>query len=123
MNKIELVGNLTKDCEMNYFKDGASMATLNLAVSHSYDDKADFFYIKKFNVSENLAKYLTKGSKIAVVGHLKNNNFTDDDGYTEFRNDIVGDEIELLNSTFNNEENNKVEETQENKRPRRRIRK
>lgn len=104
MNKIELVGNLTKDCEMNYFKDGASMATLNLAVSHSYDDKADFFYIKKFNVSENLAKYLTKGSKIAVVGHLKNNNFTDDDGYTEFRNDIVADEIELLNSTFNNEE-------------------
>lgn len=97
MNKVFFIGNLVKDAELNYTKNKKVLLNLNIAVNHSYDDKADFFFLKGFgNRWEKVSQYLTKGVKISVEGHLQNNNFEDEEGYTEFRNDIVIDNIELL---------------------------
>lgn len=97
MNKVFFIGNLVKDAELKYTKNENVLLNLNIAVNHSYDDKADFFFVKGFGKRwEKLSEYLTKGVKIAVEAHLQNNNFEDEEGYTEFRNDIVIDNIELL---------------------------
>lgn len=100
-NKITLIGNLTKDAELNKF------LTLSIAVENRFakDRDADFFYLKGFGDRWNkLAEYLTKGTKVAIEAHLSNNNFETEDGYTEFRNDIVIDEIVLLGSPRKDED-------------------
>lgn len=104
-NKITLIGNLTKDAELDKF------LTVSIAVENRFakDRDADFFYLKGFGDRWNkLAEYLTKGTKVAIEAHLSNNNFETEDGYTEFRNDIVIDEIVLLSSPRNDENTNSV---------------
>lgn len=100
MNKVILIGNLVKDAEFKELKNDTYVLNLNLAVNNSYTDSADFFYLKGFGERwKKVSEYLTKGTKISIEAHLKNNNFTDEDGYTEFRNDIIIDNLELLGSS------------------------
>lgn len=60
MNKVELIGNLTKDVELHETQSGKSVATLNIAVN-GYNDTTDFFTVNVWNAqADNCAKYLSK---------------------------------------------------------------
>ena len=73
MNKIILVGRLTRDPELRTTPNGISVCSLSLAVSRRMDrDKTDFFDITVWRqAGENCAKYLSKGRQVAVEGEMQ----------------------------------------------------
>ena len=103
MNKVFLIGNLTRDPELSTTSSGVSLCRLSLAVSRRFANadgtrETDFFNITVWrNDAENCNKYLNKGSKIAVVGSLQNRTY-EVDGVKRYATDIVASEIEFLNS-------------------------
>lgn len=103
MNKVFLIGNLTRDPELSTTSSGVSLCRLSLAVSRRFANadgtrETDFFNITVWrNDAENCSKYLNKGSKIAVVGSLQNRTY-EVDGVKRYATDIIASEIEFLNS-------------------------
>ena len=77
MNKVFLIGNLTRDPELSTTNSGISVCRISIAVSRRFANadgsrETDFFNVVAWRaIAENCAKYLKKGSKIAVMGKLK----------------------------------------------------
>lgn len=104
MNKVMLMGRLTKDPEVRY-TGGESMAVARytLAVNRRYkknsDKEADFISCVTFGRSAEFAeKYLRKGMKIAVIGRISTGSYKDKDGNTRYTTDIIVDEHEFAES-------------------------
>ncbi len=96
MNKVILMGRLTKDPELRYTQGnpGTAVCRYSLAVNRSYkrdgEPDADFFNCVAFgNRGEFANKYLKKGTMIAVVGELRNGSYTDRDGNKRYSTEIV----------------------------------
>ena len=103
MNKIILIGNLTKDPELTTTANGTSVCKFTLAVNRNYTDnegnrKADYFNIVVWRgQGENCAKWLKKGSKVSIVGSVENRSYEDKEGVKRTATDIVANEVEFLN--------------------------
>ena len=110
MNKVTLLGRLTRDPEFDQTTSGISVAKFTLAVNRRYTNEdgereADFINIVAWRTNADIChKYLKKGSKIAVVGSIQNRSYEGTDGTKKFTTDIMADEIEFL-STKNDGEN------------------
>lgn len=100
MNKVHLIGNLTKDVELNETQAGIKVARFTLAVGRKFErDVTDFFNIVVWRgLAENCANYLKKGSKCAMVGTLQNRSYEASDGSKRYVTEIVADEVEFLNT-------------------------
>ena len=102
MNKVFLIGNLTRDPETSETSSGIYVCRFAIAVNRSYTGadgtrETDFFNITVWRqLAENCGKYLKKGSKVAVVGQLQNRSYEDKDGIRRNVTDIVASEIEFL---------------------------
>lgn len=102
MNKVILVGNLTRDPELRETPNGAKVCTFGLAVSRDYTDsqgnkETDFFNITVWREKgENCYKYLKKGKKVAVVGSLQNRKYEDSEGAMRYVTEIIASEVEFL---------------------------
>ena len=102
MNKVYLIGNLTRDPELSTTNSGISVCRISLAVSRRFASadgsrETDFFNIVAWRaIAENCAKYLKKGSKIAVVGSIQNHSYEGTDGAKRYTTDITAEEIEFL---------------------------
>ena len=102
MNKVYLIGNLTRDPELNETASGISVCRFTVAVSRDYRNgdgmrETDFFNITVWRQqAENCGKYLKKGNKVAVVGSLQNRSYEDKEGIKRTVTDIVASEIEFL---------------------------
>ena len=102
MNKVYLIGNLTRDTEMSETPSGVPFCRLGLAVNRPYagsdgERATDFFNITVWRThAENCGRYLKKGSKVAVVGSLQNRSYEDKDGNKRTVTDIVASEVEFL---------------------------
>ena len=112
MNKFEMVGNLVKDADLQYTKDEHQHLKIQIAVRNPYardeEHQADFFFLDGFGDRwENVAKYLTKGIKVGVVGRIQNNNYEDQDGNLIYQDEYVIDELELLSSQQSSEPSKK----------------
>lgn len=73
MNNINIIGNLTKDVEVKYTQNNKAVTTVTVAVNEGYGDNQKTYFIDVQvweKQAENLAKYCSKGSKIAVSGKL-----------------------------------------------------
>lgn len=104
MNKVELIGNLTKDVELHETQNGKKVTTLNIAVN-GYNNTTDFFTVNVWNAqAENCAKYLSKGKKVAIVGELHNRSFEDKDGNKRTVCEITANEVEFLSPKEDKEE-------------------
>ena len=85
MNKVILVGNLTKDPELSETPSGVAVCKFSLAVSRDYTNAegnrdTDFFNITVWRGrAENCGKYLKKGNKVAIVGSLQTRSYEDKD--------------------------------------------
>ena len=96
MNQIILTGYLTRDIELSRTSSGKAVTKVGLAVRKHYGDESDFFTIKIWDkLAEHAAKYLRKGSKVLVRGHLAREVYQKDDVQIE-RVLIECDEIEFL---------------------------
>ena len=99
VNKVILVGNLGRDAELRYTPGGAPVATLNLATTEVWNDKAsgqkqektEWHRIVLWGKSaESLSEYLTKGKQIYVEGRLQTRKWQDKDGHDKYTTEIRG---------------------------------
>ena len=107
MNKVFLIGNLTRDPELSETSNGTAYCRFTIAVSRNYGDKeTDFFNIVTWRgQAENCGKFLAKGKKVAVVGSLQNRSYEDKDGNKRTVTDIVASEVEFLSAANSSSEN------------------
>lgn len=104
MNHVSLVGRLTRDIEMRYTPNGLAVGRLALAVNRkvkkgdSWEAEASFFDVTLFGkMAEALDPYLTKGSRIAVSGELKQDRW-ESQGQKHSKVVIIAQDIQLLGS-------------------------
>jgi single-strand DNA-binding protein len=112
MNKVILMGRLTKDPEMRYTQsNNTAKCTFTLAVDRRFNEpgeekQVDFLNIVAWkNQAEFCSKYFTKGLKVAIVGSLQNRTWEDDKG-KHYATDVIADEVYFAESKKNNESNN-----------------
>lgn len=102
MNKVILIGNLTKDPELTTTTSGVSICRFTLAVSRRYTNsegerETDFINIVVWrNLADNCHKFLRKGSKAAVVGSLQTRSYDAQDGSKRYVTEVVADEVEFV---------------------------
>ena len=102
MNKVFLIGNLTKDPDVRTTGGGTNVCTFRIAVSRRFQNQqgervADFFDIVAWRQLADLCgRYLAKGRKVAVVGELQTRTYDAKDGTKRYVTEIVADEIEFL---------------------------
>jgi len=104
VNKVILVGNLGRDAELRYTPGGAAVATINMATTEVWNDKAGQKQEKTEwhrvvlwgKQAESLAEYLVKGKQIYVEGRLQTRQWDDKDGNKRYTTEIRGDKIVLL---------------------------
>ena len=116
MNKVFLIGNLTREPEISQTPNGIAVCRLSIAVNRNYtgadgNRETDFFNITVWRTqAENCSKYLRKGSKIAITGSIQNRSYEDKDGNKRTATDIVANEVEFLS----NKQDDEQERTQTN---------
>lgn len=105
MNKVILMGRLTRDPEVRYTQGDNTMAIVrySLAVDRRFkrdgEPDADFINCVAFGKSGEFAeKYLKKGTKIAVVGRIRTGSYTNKDGQKVYTTDVVVEEQEFAES-------------------------
>lgn len=101
MNKVMLIGNLTRDPEVMTTANGILVCKFTIAVNSGFgaNSRVDFFNIVTWrSQAENCHKYLKKGSKVSIIGSIQNNDYTDKDGIKRYTIIINATEVEFLNS-------------------------
>lgn len=102
MNNVNLIGNLTRDVELRTTDSGMSIARFSLAINRGKDKDgndrgADFPNIVVFGKqAENCNKYLGKGKKVAIQGHLQTGSYEKSDGTKVYTTDVIADRVEFL---------------------------
>lgn len=109
MNKWIGIGNLTRDIELQYSNNGNAVLNNSIAVQRRFkkegQQEVDFINIVVWGKqAENMANYLTKGSKVAISGRLEVRSYEAKDGTTKYVSEIIADEVEFL--SWNSEQNN-----------------
>lgn len=103
MNKIILIGRLTKDPELSYTQGGKAVCKFTLAVDRPYNGEskeADFINIVVWNkAGESAAKYLAKGRQTAVEGRLQIRSYDGNDGKKRYITEVIADRVEFIGST------------------------
>ena len=102
MNKLTIIGNLTKDPELRTTATGLSVCSFTVAVNRKKSrqqgqQEADFFRVSAWReLGENCAKYLAKGRKVAVVGSVRITTNTAQNGQTYSNMDVIAEDVEFL---------------------------
>lgn len=100
MNRVDMVGNLTRDPELRKTQDGISVCTFSIGVTRPRDrEKSDFFSVVTWRgLADNCSRYLSKGRRVAVSGHLETRSYDDKNGVKRYVTEIMADEVEFLSS-------------------------
>lgn len=102
MQRFICVGNLSKDPETGETPSGVSVCKFSIAVNRDYTNEdgsrdVDFFNVVTWrNLADNCAKYLKKGSKVAIVGKLQNRQYEAKDGSKRNVTEIIAEQVEFL---------------------------
>ena len=103
MNKVTIIGNLTRDPELRSTRDGTSVCTFTVAVNRrgrsaeAGQPEADFFRVTVWRqLGETCAKYLTKGRKVCVIGPVILDTYTGNDGVQRANLSVTADDVEFL---------------------------
>jgi single-strand DNA-binding protein len=101
LNKVVLIGRLTKNPDLRHTQSGIAVARFTLAVDRGFknqdgEKQADFIPITVWRgQAENCAKYLQKGRLVAVAGRIQTGSY-DKDGQRVYTTDVVADEVRFL---------------------------
>ena len=104
MNKVILIGNLTKDPEITTTNNGVSVCRFTLAISRRFanaegERETDFINIVVWRtLADNCHKFLKKGSKTAVVGNLHTRSYDANDGTKRYITEVVAEEVEFIST-------------------------
>ena len=112
INKVIIVGNLGNDPECRYMPSGGAVTNISVATSEQWKDKqtgqpqtrTEWHRIVFYNrLAEIAGEYLRKGSKIYVEGSLRTNKWQDQQGQDRYTTEIVGSEMQMLDSRGDNQ--------------------
>lgn len=120
MNKVVLIGRLTKDPDLRFVAgSGTAICRFTIAVNRrKKDDGADFINCTSWGkTAETISQYLTKGREIAIVGRINTGSYDDKDGKKIYTTDVAVESFEFIgsgnkrgtDSTFNNGFDNDIE--------------
>ena len=104
MNKVFLIGRLTRDPELRYTSSNLPVATFSLAVNRNFtgqsgEREADFINIVVWRKqAENVKNYLTQGSQVAIDGRIQTRTYDGEDGKKRYITEVVADNVEFLGS-------------------------
>lgn len=104
MNKVILIGRLTRDPELNFAAgSGTAVTRFSLAVTRPFKkDETDFINCIAFGkTGETIAQYLTKGRQLAVTGSIRTGSYDAKDGTKRYTTDVVVDSFEFIGSGNN----------------------
>jgi len=110
INRVVLVGRLTRDVELRYTTSGAAVGTFSLAVNRQFTNangerEADFINAVIWRKSaENFANFTSKGSLVAVEGRLQTRNYENQQGQRVYVTEVVVDNFSLLESRSESEQ-------------------
>ena len=107
MNKVILTGNITRNPELRMTDSGMAVCRFTIANNKGWGDKqkTTFINIVTFSkTAENCDRYLSKGSKVGIIGELEIRQFTGNDGQTKYMTEVIANEVEFLTNK-NQEEN------------------
>lgn len=97
MNKTFHIGNLTRDPETSFSKDGKAITRFSLAVN-GRGDKVNYFDFTAFDkTAENIGKFKKKGEPLLVEGRLETDSW-EKDGKKQYKTYIVAQDVQFLNS-------------------------
>ena len=113
MNKVVLIGRLTRDPELRYTGSNIPVATFTLAVNRPFSNQqgereADFINIVVWRKqAENVKNFVTQGSQVAVEGRIQTRSYDDNNGQKRYVTEVIADNVEFLgskNSSINTNE-------------------
>lgn len=103
LNKVFILGNLTRDPEMKSLPSGIAVTNFSVATNRVWKDKegkkqesAEFHNVVVFNrQAEIVAQYLKKGSSVLVEGRIQTRSWDGDDGQKRYRTEIIADRVQF----------------------------
>ena len=111
MNKVILIGRLTRDPELRYTGSNTPVATFSLAVNRSFTNQngereADFINCVVWRkLAETVKNYLSQGSQVAVEGRIQTRKYQNDKGENKYITEILVENVEFLESKSKRKEN------------------
>jgi single-strand DNA-binding protein len=104
VNKVILVGNLGRDPEVRYTKDGTAVANLNLATTETWNDgsgqrqeRTEWHKVVAWGKLAEIAKeYLSKGKQVYIEGRLQTRSWEDKEGVKRYTTEVKADQMVML---------------------------
>ena len=109
MNKVVLIGRLTKDPDLKFTAgSGTAVSRFTVAVNRQFKkDETDFINCVAFGkTAETISPYLTKGRQIAVTGSIRTGSYEAQDGTKRYTTDVAVESFEFIGSKGSNNSNN-----------------
>ena len=103
MNKVILIGRLTRDPELRHTPQGTAVCQVTVAVNRRGaqpgQQDADFINVSVWGVqAENVARYMAKGRQVAVEGRIQTRNYDDKDGQKVYVTEVIATNVQFLDS-------------------------
>lgn len=104
MNKVFLIGRLTRDPEIRYTSSNVAVTTFSIAVNRTFanqngEREADFINIVVWRKqAENCKNYLNQGSQVAIDGRIQTRNYEDQNGQKRYVTEVVADNVQFLDT-------------------------
>lgn len=106
MNTLNIIGRFTKDMKLEYSQSGTAYLRNSIAVDRRGKDETDFFNTAAFGkTAEFIEKYFSKGSKVAITGHLQSDSYTTKDGEKRSSVSIIIDTVDFCEKKGEKTEN------------------
>ena len=107
MNKVFLIGRLSRDPELRHTTSGTAVCQINVAisrpVSQGSEPQTDFINVVVWNKqAENVARYLTKGRQIAIEGRIQTRSYDNNEGKRTYVTEVIASNVEFLGSANDN---------------------
>ena len=123
MNKVILIGRLTRDPELRYTGNNTPVASFTLAVNRTFSNQqgereADFINVVVWRKqAENVKNYLSQGSQAAVEGRIQTRSYDDNNGQRRYVTEVVADNVEFLGSKNSSNTSNNTNSSSSSKEP------
>lgn len=97
MNQVFLIGRTTKDIDLRYSQNQTAIARFSIAIYRGKDKGTDFINCTAFGrTAENMQKYVKKGDKVALRGHINTGSYTNKEGKKVYTTEIIADAVEFI---------------------------
>lgn len=119
MNKVFLIGRLSRDPELRHTSNNTPVCQINMAisrpVSQGKDSETDFINVTVWNKqAENLVKYVKKGNQIAIEGRIQTRSYGNEEGKKVYVTEVLANHVEFIGSNSNKTNDNQTQ-VQDNK--------